>query len=87
MNDEYCLAIFKSTHDALSFEKRFLSEGYKITIMPVPRKIKNSCGLSIRFSAIDLDNIVKIINKENISFESIYLINNYKMERIIKNSK
>ena len=84
MNDEYYLATFKTTHDALSFDKRFLSKGYKTIIIPVSREISHSCGLSVGLPNIDLGNIIQIIDKEDISVESIYLINNNEKGKIIK---
>lgn len=85
MNDEYYLATFKTTHDALSFDKRFISKGYKTIIMPVPREISHSCGISVRLSNINLDKIIQIIDEEDISIEGIYLINgNKKKNNIVK---
>ena len=44
--DEYYLLTFESTHAAISTEK--LLKPAEVTIMPVPRFISASCGLSVR---------------------------------------
>ena len=44
--DEYYLLTFESTHAAISTEK--LRKPAEVTIMPVPRFISASCGISVR---------------------------------------
>lgn len=44
--DEYYLLTFESTHAAISTEKLLKPAG--VTIMPVPRFISASCGISVR---------------------------------------
>lgn len=44
--NEYYLMTFESTHAAISTEK--LLKPAEVTIMPVPRFISASCGISIR---------------------------------------
>ncbi|MBR2674682.1 MAG: DUF3343 domain-containing protein [Mogibacterium sp.] len=44
--DEYYLLTFESTHAAISTEK--LLKPADVSIMPVPRFISASCGISIR---------------------------------------
>ena len=44
--DEYYLLTFESTHAAISTEK--MLKPAEVTIMPVPRFISASCGISVR---------------------------------------
>lgn len=44
--NEYYLITFESTHAAISTEK--LLKPAEVTIMPVPRFISASCGISVR---------------------------------------
>ena len=44
--DEYYLITFESTHAAIQTEK--LLKPAEVTIMPVPRFISASCGISVR---------------------------------------
>ena len=46
--NEYYLLTFESTHAAISTEKLMKPAG--VTIMPVPRFISASCGISVRIS-------------------------------------
>ena len=46
--EEYYLITFESTHAAISTEK--LLKPAEVTIMPVPRFISASCGISVRIS-------------------------------------
>ena len=46
--NEYYLLTFESTHAAISTEK--LLKPAEVRIMPVPRFISASCGISIRIS-------------------------------------
>ncbi len=46
--DEYYLLTFESTHAAISTEK--ILKPAEVRIMPVPRFISASCGISIRIS-------------------------------------
>ena len=46
--NEYYLLTFESTHAAISTEK--LLKPAEVTIMPVPRFISASCGISVRIS-------------------------------------
>lgn len=53
---DYGVIAFESTHLAMQAERR-LREGFSIAMMPTPRSITASCGISIRFSPDDLDAI------------------------------
>ena len=46
--DEYYLLTFESTHAAISTEK--ILKPAEVRIMPVPRFISASCGISVRIS-------------------------------------
>ena len=46
MTEEYYLYTFESTHGAIATEKLLKSLG--CTVMPVPRHISTSCGISVR---------------------------------------
>lgn len=50
----YYLITFASTHLAIRTE-RMLKEKYKITMIPTPRDLSASCGLSLMLEADALD--------------------------------
>ena len=60
--DEYYLLTFESTHAAISTEKLLKPAG--VTIMPVPRFISASCGISVRIRP-DKKEQVEEIFREN----------------------
>ena len=60
--DEYYLLTFESTHAAISTEKLLKPAG--VTIMPVPRFISASCGISVRIRP-DKKEQVEDIFREN----------------------
>ena len=61
--DEYYLLTFESTHAAISTEK--LLRPAEITIMPVPRFISASCGISIRIRPDKREKAEDIFRKDS----------------------
>lgn len=74
---------FNSTHHAIKSEKRLKEEGIDLRMIPTPREITASCGLSIKFQKDDIDkvkNIMKnLVEGEDISIKGIF--------RVIRNSE
>ncbi len=81
MNEESFFITFKTTHDALKFEKEASLAGYKSIIMPVPRDISTSCGLALRFNFTDLENIKQLIGERSLSIDNIYHITHKKNKK------
>jgi len=71
MNDYY-LAVFDSTHYALQFEKVIKGNGLKINIMPVPREITASCGISAKLEADEIDRVKVLAAAENLKVSGYY---------------
>ena len=44
------------------------------TVLPTPREISQSCGMSIRFGLEDIDTIKEIIDQNQIEYKSMYRI-------------
>ena len=59
--DEYYLLTFESTHAAISTEK--LLKPAEVTIMPVPRFISASCGISVRVRPDRREEVEKMIRE------------------------
>jgi hypothetical protein len=66
---------FPSTFWALKFEKICKEIGKPIKIVPVPREISSSCGISALFNKDILQEIYEIIKKHCLEIEDIYLFN------------
>ncbi len=84
MNEEYYFLTFKSTHDVLKFEKEISKEGFKTTIMPVPRDISHSCGLALRLLGEDLISIGELAKDKDLKTDGLYKVNIHNKERTIQ---
>ena len=71
MNDYY-IAVFDTTHYALKFEKVIRDSGFKINIMPVPREITASCGISAKLEADEINDIMTLAVEENLKVQGYY---------------
>ena len=52
----YGVIAFESAHLAMQAERR-LRDAFSIVMMPTPRSVTASCGISVRFSLADLDAV------------------------------
>ena len=62
MKEEYYLYTFENTHAAIATEK--LLAPAMVRIMPVPRFISASCGISVRVKPEYIDLAKDIFNKD-----------------------
>lgn len=70
--NEYYVAVFDSTHYALKFEKAVRDWGFNISIMPVPREITASCGISAKLEADEIENIMALVVKNDLNVSGYY---------------
>ncbi|WP_312641653.1 DUF3343 domain-containing protein [Hydrogenoanaerobacterium sp.] len=56
----FYLLSFSSTHDGI-VTKMHLRNQFEFTILPTPREIHASCGISIRIRAEDYDTITALL--------------------------
>ena len=70
--NEYYIAVFDSSHYALKFEKAIRDGGFNINIMPVPREITASCGISAKLEAGEIKGIMALAVKENLEVSAYY---------------
>ncbi|HHT50703.1 MAG TPA: DUF3343 domain-containing protein [Eubacteriaceae bacterium] len=75
MEENYYLIAFKSTHHGIALEKILQEAGKSSRMIPTPREISNSCGLSLRFNREDLAFVLEKIHTNNISIYGIYSVN------------
>ena len=73
MNEMYIIS-FNSTHQAIKCDKAFGKNEIDYTVLPTPREISQSCGMSIRFGLEDIDTIKEIIDQNQIEYKSMYRI-------------
>lgn len=74
MTTKEAVATFDNTHHALRFEKNLKENDVKLTVMPVPREISASCGLSVKFSMDELEKVRNIARTNEIQVKKYYEI-------------
>lgn len=62
---------FDSTHQAIHFE-RLLKPIFAIELIPTPREITASCGLSLKFECDDFRAIKEALDGENYESTKLY---------------
>lgn len=63
---------FKSTHYAIQAEGVFKENNISFKTIPTPREITYSCGLAIMFELEDMEKVKKLVEKEELSIDSLY---------------
>ena len=76
---KFYVIAFDSTHYAISTEKKLTASGAPITMVPTPREISTSCGLSIRILDENLERVINAL--QGVSKEGM------KLFRIDRSSK
>ena len=62
LEKKFYVIAFDSTHYAISTEKKLAAVGAPITMVPTPREISTSCGLSIRILDENLERVLEALN-------------------------
>ena len=50
---KFVFAAFKSRKDALAYAEQMMSVGVRVKVVSTPSKVGSSCGLSVKFRAVD----------------------------------
>jgi hypothetical protein len=66
---------FESANFAIQTEAYLKKLGMKLQMMPTPREITLSCGLSIKTSVDNLNKIYELVDKEIIRIKELYVLN------------
>ncbi|MGI6678781.1 MAG: DUF3343 domain-containing protein [Dehalobacterium sp.] len=77
MNKDFYVISFESTHYAIMTEKR-LKERFPVTLIPTPRSITASCGLSLKIDADMVADTVQDLKSDHLNERMMVL---YKIER------
>lgn len=70
--DENIIISFDSANYAMQTEAVLKSEGIPLQMMPTPREITLSCGLSIKISVDNLNKIYQLVDEEKIKIKALY---------------
>lgn len=66
------LITFDSTHHALRAEQVLEGAGLTPDIIPTPREITASCGLSLSLVASDLPRALELLRAVEVTFRGVY---------------
>lgn len=72
MEQEFFVVSFDSTHHAIKGEKLLKEHNLNIRMMPTPREIAASCGLSIRFEESELEKVQNVLKDSDLSIKGVY---------------
>jgi hypothetical protein len=82
--EEFIIITFDSTNFAMQTESVLKDFGIKHQIIPTPREITLSCGLSIRTSVENLGKVRELIDEGKITIKKIYKASGVGANRTIK---
>lgn len=71
MSQERFYILFPSYTEGMKLEGILKKNSIKYTIVPTPRQLSVSCGISIMFNKEDGDKIIKIIEENNVNILGI----------------
>jgi hypothetical protein len=71
---EHLLVTFDSTNFAMQAESQLKVENMELQVIPTPREITRSCGLSIKTSIDNMDEVKKLNDNGKIKIKSMYNI-------------
>ena len=64
--------LFASTHFAIRAEKLVQEKGFIVKLIPVPRHLSSDCGVCLRFSWKQKDEIHGFLEEEGVKTEEIH---------------
>ena len=81
------LIAFNSTNNAIRAEKELKLNEIEVKVLPVPREITASCGLSIKIETEDLQKTMNILRDSNIDVAGYYNVSKVGLNRKIEKIK
>lgn len=75
VKDGYFVAIFNSVHRVMKAEKLLKERKLPILLIPAPRSLSSDCGLAIRYSAEDRQQVEEVLAAAKLLPEEIYTKN------------
>lgn len=83
MELEQGVVTFESTHHAIKGEKILKENQIENRMIPTPRTITRSCGLSAKFDLKDLDRLKSLFIENQVAMTGIYkFISSSQVEKI-----
>jgi hypothetical protein len=82
--EEFIVITFESTNFAMQTESYLKNNNIKQQIIPTPREITLSCGLSIRTPIENKDAILELVGQNKIRIKKIYRLSGSGKDRVIE---
>jgi hypothetical protein len=82
--EEFIIITFESTNFAMQTESYLKSNGIKQQIIPTPREITLSCGLSIRTPIENRHTILETVRENKIRIKKMYKLSGSGKDRVIE---
>lgn len=82
--EEFLIVTFESTNFAMQTESVLKNHEIKNQIIPTPREITLSCGLSIRTPFENYDKIAELIDSSRIKNKSLFKMKGYGSNKTIE---
>ena len=74
---------FESTNYAMMADKCFDEMNFYKMVVPTPRAISNSCGISLKIKEEDIQKANELIIAKNIKIKGIYKIENNLAQKLL----
>lgn len=70
--EEYFFVTFDTTTYAMQAEDYLKKNNFSVTIIPTPREVSHSCGLSIKVNSGAVEEVKDIMKQEKIKAKALY---------------
>lgn len=68
----YAVILFASTHHAIRAEKKAKENGFTVKLIPVPRHLSSDCGVCLRCSLDQRENLERVLQEEGVKMEGVH---------------
>lgn len=68
----YVIILFSSTHHAIRAEKKAKENGFVVKLIPVPRHLSSDCGVCLRCSLEQRENLEQLLRQEGVKIDGIH---------------
>ncbi len=72
MVEQYGIALFFNTRDAMKAEEKAKDAALQVRIIPTPGKIYAGCGFSLKYNLSEEAQLVTLLRQCGLSWEALY---------------
>jgi hypothetical protein len=71
---QYGVVLFSGTQAALRAEKLLERVGQVVKLIPTPRHLSSDCGVALRFSWAEQNEVVNTLDRARLAYETIAIL-------------